>query len=286
VAVVAGTARAQTGDPSAIADRLFQEGRALEQQERWEEARARFEDSLRYEPAFGTRLNLAVCQEHLGRLATAWRLYLELHEIAVRARDVERRDLTQRYAKAIEPRVPRLVVVAPAAPPAGFAMTLDGALIAASGAVLRVDAGPHRIEAAAPGFEPVLRTAWLDDNDTRTVVLPALLQTAAHTAAPAYGSVQLPSYAGPLPSRWWTTKYPASVRQPMMSSVPPAPVWTRVPSTKMFLPVPNVVSSHRAVVEPASLLVHCGRTSPVHWKYSFPNTGPPVPLPRKISLPS
>ncbi|HEU4616168.1 MAG TPA: hypothetical protein VFS15_28920, partial [Kofleriaceae bacterium] len=76
------TAAAQPGDGAAPDDaatddaappkestRLFEEGRALAKQGKYEQACATFSRSLELERAPGTLLNLADCHEHLGHLA-------------------------------------------------------------------------------------------------------------------------------------------------------------------------------------------------------------------------
>src|SRR5215475_1216387 len=105
VSVVAGRAQAQPGDASTAAEQLFEQGRELAQQNRWPEACARFEDSLRYEQALGTQLNLARCYEHIGKPASAWQLYRDAVEAARQAGDVERGDYAQKRASALDSRV-------------------------------------------------------------------------------------------------------------------------------------------------------------------------------------
>jgi Tfp pilus assembly protein PilF len=77
VAVAASRAQAQSSDTSAIAEQLFNQARDLAKANRWAEACPRFEASLRADPVLGTRLNLATCYEHLGKLASAWGIYRE-----------------------------------------------------------------------------------------------------------------------------------------------------------------------------------------------------------------
>jgi tetratricopeptide (TPR) repeat protein len=106
-AISAGRSYAQPADAIADAERLFNEARELAKASRWAEACPRFEDSLRADPALGTRLNLATCYENLGQLTRAWELYRESADIAERTGDTERRDFARSHAEALEPRLPR-----------------------------------------------------------------------------------------------------------------------------------------------------------------------------------
>ena len=154
VFAVAGRAHAQSGDSNATAERLFNEARELVKVNRWAEACPKFEASLREDPALGTRLNLATCYEHTGQLARAWGLYHESIGLADKAGDVERRDFAQTQANALEPRLAKLAISAPARPPAGFIVTRDGTAVdagALGGAGYAV-AGRLVVGASAGGF--------------------------------------------------------------------------------------------------------------------------------------
>jgi len=70
-------APASEGSSSALAEQLFNQGRDLSKVNNWADACPKFEASLRYDPVLGTRLNLATCYEHVGKLASAWGLYRE-----------------------------------------------------------------------------------------------------------------------------------------------------------------------------------------------------------------
>src|SRR5262249_11345883 len=150
----AGRAQAQPADASTLAEQLFKQGRDLAAANQWPAACAKFEASLRYDPALGTRLNLATCYEHIGKLARAWGLYRDAREPGSQAGDVKRRDYARKQAAALEPRLPRLTIAPPARPPTGFVVKRDGMAIdvGALGAALYVDAGLHEITASAPGF--------------------------------------------------------------------------------------------------------------------------------------
>jgi len=131
---------------------------------------------LRYDPVLGTRLNLATCYEHIGKLASAWGLYRDSIELAKKAGDVKRADYAQKQATALEPRLPKLAISAPANPPAGFTVQQDDTTIDAGGfgAALYVDPGTHKITASAPGFEPFAVTVTLVEGKTETLAIPAL----------------------------------------------------------------------------------------------------------------
>jgi serine/threonine-protein kinase len=187
VSVVTGRAQGQTGDASAAADQLFEQGRALAQQNRWPDACAKFEDSLRYEPALGTQLNLANCYKHIGKLASAWRLFGEAIEQATAAGDVERRDFARTQADALMPRLPKLTISVPQKPPAGLVVARDGAQVDAGalGVALCVDPGIHTITASAPGFEAFTQTVTLVEGKAETLAIPALVAVLARATVPA-----------------------------------------------------------------------------------------------------
>jgi hypothetical protein len=180
IAAGAGRVDAQSEDSNAIAERLFNQARELVKANRWVEACPLFEASLRDDPALGTRLNLAACYEHVGQLARAWELYHGSIGIAESAGDPERRDFAQKHADALEPQLARLVISAPARPPAGFRVTRDGAAIDAGalGVAVYVDAGQHEIVASAPGFARFTKVVTLVAAKTETLAIPSLTAAA------------------------------------------------------------------------------------------------------------
>src|SRR5580704_7378268 len=73
----AGVARADDGSGKAIAEALFDDGKALLEQGQTAEACAKFTSSQQLDPQIGTLLFLATCHETDGKTATAW---AEFHE--------------------------------------------------------------------------------------------------------------------------------------------------------------------------------------------------------------
>ncbi|HET7502511.1 MAG TPA: hypothetical protein VFK02_15935 [Kofleriaceae bacterium] len=175
---------APSGNASALAEQLFNQARELAKANQWAEACPKFEASLRYDPVLGTRLNLATCFEHIGKLASAWGLYREAIELARKAGDSKRADYAAKQATALEPRLPKLAISVPSSPPVGFVVKRDDTPLDAGalGVALYVDPGVHKVVASAPGFEPVTVSVTLAEGKTETLAIPALVAKPAEAA--------------------------------------------------------------------------------------------------------
>lgn len=157
-AAAQGVAAAAPGRDPAAAEELFRAGLTLLDQGDWAGACRRFDASMRLDPSAGTSINVARCLEREGRLAAAW---AELERARVLAREAPegRRREVEAFVDAeiarIEPRLPRLRVVASALPP-GATILRDGIPLAegALGVALPVDPGGHVVEVTAPGHRP------------------------------------------------------------------------------------------------------------------------------------
>ncbi|MEM1032123.1 MAG: hypothetical protein AAGN82_17365 [Myxococcota bacterium] len=109
-----GGANAQ--DAKVVAESLFREGRSAMLRRDYATACARFRESQRVDPQVGTELNLARCEEQRGRIATAWARYRAALDTLAPAGD-DRAAVARERIAALEPRLPRLVLVAaPGAP--------------------------------------------------------------------------------------------------------------------------------------------------------------------------
>jgi hypothetical protein len=179
MAVLVGHAHAQapSGSSSALAEQLFNQGRDLAKANQWADACPKFEASLRYDPVLGTRLNLATCYEHIGKIASAWGLYRESIELARKAGDTRRADYAQKQATALEPRLPKLAISAPVSSPAGFAVKRDDTPVDAGalGVALYVDPGTHKVTASAPGFEIFTVSVTVAEGKTEALAIPNLV---------------------------------------------------------------------------------------------------------------
>jgi hypothetical protein len=148
--VLAMEGAAAARDPAA-AEALFLSGREALRRGDWPTACAKFAASQELDPAGGTALNLAVCEEKQGHVASAWRRLREAIDLLPPGDD--RVPLAQKRVAELEPRVPHLVVrVAPGTPPDTRVRRDD---VEVSGALLGfaqpLDPGPHVVRATAPG---------------------------------------------------------------------------------------------------------------------------------------
>lgn len=173
VLAVAGSAAAQS---KTIAEQLFNEARDLAKADKWAEACPKFEASFKQDPALGTRLNLATCYVHIGKLATAWGLYREAVDLATKAGDAKRSDYAQKQALILEPRLPKLAITLPPKPPTGLTVQRDGAPVntAELGLALYIDPGVHEVTASAPGFATFSQQVTTVEGKTAILAIPEL----------------------------------------------------------------------------------------------------------------
>lgn len=141
---------AQSSDPAA-AEALFREGRAAAQAGNYQLACQKFHESHRLDPAPGTVLNIADCEEKLGHIATAWTLYQEVTQ-KIPSRD-ERHAIASERVAALEPRVPKLAIRLAKDAPANARVRRDGVELksASLDTPLPVDPGKHEIVVEAEG---------------------------------------------------------------------------------------------------------------------------------------
>lgn len=176
LALLPSLARAQD---TTRADETFQAGRALLKDGKYADACPKFEESQRHDPASGTLLALAYCQELSGLLASSWANYLAAADLAAKEGQLERQTAATERAKGLAERYSTLTIVVPAelASLPGMRVLRDGIELDRSAYNHRIplNGGMHSIEAVAPG-----RTRWAGavtlqpEADHKTVALPVL----------------------------------------------------------------------------------------------------------------
>jgi hypothetical protein len=185
ILAMAASAQAQPSSTSAAAVASFDRGRALAKAGNFADACVAFEQSEKLEPAFGTLYNLAGCDVHIGKLASAWAAYREL---AQRDTNRARRDDAAKQSSALASRLPKLALTATkpdgiAVTPDGIAVTIDGIEVTSVlGTDTPIDLGAHHVEARAPGYK-----TWQIDVTVSTEgsVLPVAIDLEPAPAEPA-----------------------------------------------------------------------------------------------------
>jgi hypothetical protein len=148
LALLSGPAFAQR-DPTT-GEALFRAGRAAVDKGDYSTACPKFEESNRLDPALGTVFNLADCDEHIGKIASAWQLFKEVAQRLPPGDD--RIAIANGRAASLEPRLPKIVLRAKTLP-RGATVHRDGVELGNAGFDLPipVDPGDHVIVVKASG---------------------------------------------------------------------------------------------------------------------------------------
>jgi hypothetical protein len=189
---VSPSARAEpTPTEQALAQTLFDEGRALMTDQRFAEACAKFAKSQELDPSAGTFINLALCHESQGKFATAWAEFNEALSQALRDGRSDREQSAQEHIAALKPKLNQLTVRVPdAAKLPGLSIKLDDQVYRSAlwEVMTPVDPGGHRLEANAPGKKAWSTTVTFDAPGTaQSVDVPALEDAEAEPKGPPFG---------------------------------------------------------------------------------------------------
>jgi hypothetical protein len=144
-------ARADALAAAGVAQALFEQAREDMRRGDAEAACPKLAESQRLDPSNGTLLNLVLCEEALGKVASAWLHARELFDV-LSARD-DRKPIAARELAALSPRVPKLTVRLPSASPPGVRVALDDVELVSSslGVSVPIDPGTHRLVVRAAG---------------------------------------------------------------------------------------------------------------------------------------
>lgn len=216
---------AKSANDPAAAQSLFYEARTLMGKNRYAEACPKLEESMRLDPGIGTQFNLADCNEHIGKIASAWASFLEVAAQAKAANQGEREKVARKRAQALEGKLPKLLIEVPSSLP-GLEVKRDGTLVggASYGTAIPVDPGSHKISATAPGKLPWETQVQTSEGKTARVSIPRDLPNAPVAAAPApavpIGPPAQPAPAAPPPppsgvtsSSFTTESFPSPVTE-------------------------------------------------------------------------
>jgi hypothetical protein len=170
----AGVAAAQPDDVAqkkAAAEAAFRQGKELINSD-VAGACAAFKQSMELDPQFGTQYNLALCYDKQGKLASAWG---ELTELAAKDTNTARRADAATRAKALEPRLVRLLIVVKQRVSGMKIMRDESDVTAFMGVSTPVDPGTSKLTSTAPGYKTwSLDVTLSGEGTTITVEVPPL----------------------------------------------------------------------------------------------------------------
>jgi hypothetical protein len=166
-AVLASSAHAAASTPdAATAEALFLQARRAMEAGSYREACQEFAESQRLDPGAGTLMNLAACEEKLGKLASAWEHWKESLDTLPPTDD--RVSFARSRVDALEKTLPHLTVALSPADPVVRVFRDDIELRPASrGVSLPVDPGSHVVTVSAPGHRTERFTVSVDPGQER-----------------------------------------------------------------------------------------------------------------------
>lgn len=184
--VLSGRVSAQESPPPdpSKADETFHAGHQLLKDGKLAAACPKFEESQRADPASGTLLALAYCQELSGLLASACGNYRAAADLAAKEGQAERQKAAAERAEALAKRVSTLTLQVPAelSRQPGLQIRRDGVTLerTAYNVAIPLNGGTHAIEVTAPGYERWAGVVTLQSEaDHKTLALPTLEKQAS-----------------------------------------------------------------------------------------------------------
>lgn len=161
--------------PPTAAELAFEQGRQLLDAGEFAAACASFEASIKEDPnAPGTLLNLGLCNERLGKTATAlgWFRKAQFRSAETGMTEYEEAAKTNTFSLAV--RVPTLKITFANPPPPGGVVFIDSTQLSELD-LARVEVDPHvphAVELRVVGKPPIRSEITLKDGEAKTVVLP------------------------------------------------------------------------------------------------------------------
>ena len=166
---------ARADDNVAKGDALFEEAKRLESEGKLTESCAKFHESLSYNPhAIGTLLNVAVCEEKLGKIASALSHFTEARDRAREGNLEQHRKVAEEHIAALTPDVPHMTITLTEALPETKLLVDDHAVLVEDAANLAVDPGLRTIVVTAPDRVPYETKVSIDKGERKAVTIPKL----------------------------------------------------------------------------------------------------------------
>lgn len=170
-------AEAEVSDSDkAKAEKLFEEGRALMAEGKYDQACAKLEQSHKVRPGIGALFNLADCNEKRGKLATAYKQFVEVAERTKAALQEEREKVARERIAKLEARIARVRIIVPSTNKVKY-VKIDGEKLdkADYNQPLPIETGEHVViaETTSDSGEPFEETIEIEEvGKTVTVTIP------------------------------------------------------------------------------------------------------------------
>jgi hypothetical protein len=173
--VIAGLARLAYADDAADAERLFKEGSDLKAAGKTDEACAKFRASLeKNRNAMGPILNVALCDENAGKIASAYKLFTEAEKRAQELNHDEDRAAAADHRRKLELSVPHLAIVF-AEPARDMKLVINDEIVEVQNANdVEIDPGTSTVVVTAPGRVAYKTTVTIQPGDHKAIEIPKL----------------------------------------------------------------------------------------------------------------
>jgi tetratricopeptide (TPR) repeat protein len=170
---------------SPQAEALVREGRSLMAAGDLAAACVRFARSYALDASSGALLNLALCHEREGKLATALAEYRAAARLAREQHREDRALVADERVGALEPQLAHVTIVA-TQPVPGLLVAVDGSPPGEvrSEAPLPIEPGLRQVHVTAAGYQPWSTTVEVKAGERRTVAIPVLAQVAPPAPPP------------------------------------------------------------------------------------------------------
>lgn len=170
LAMVLASFPALAADPAAARDHL-KKGYELAQENKCDEAIPHLAESLRLDPKAITLINLAQCEEKVGKLSDALGHWVDARARAQSENNADIQIEAEKRAKALEARLPHLTIVLAKNAPPGTEVSRDGVVLGSIslGQSASVSPGKHEIVVKAPGRKDARTEISLAEAETKTV---------------------------------------------------------------------------------------------------------------------
>jgi hypothetical protein len=172
---VAGLARLAYADDASDAEQLFNDGQQLKEAGKPEEACAKFRASLvKNRNAVGTILNVALCDENEGKIASAYKLFSEAENRAREQNLAEHQKAAAEHRRKLELSVPHVAITF-AEPAHDTKLVVDDKIVdVGSAGDVELDPGTRTIVVTAPGRVAYTTMITVQPGDHKTVEIPRL----------------------------------------------------------------------------------------------------------------